>query len=820
MTLARGTRLGRYEIRGILGVGGMGEVYRAHDSRLDRDIALKVLPPEASVDPSRFRRFETEARSAAALSHPNIVAVFDIGEAEGLAYIVTELVEGGTLADETRKDPISPSALFGIVVPTADALAAAHKRGIIHRDLKPANILLTAEGVPKIADFGLAKLLLHDASPSDSRLETRTDDRTREGSILGTVAYMSPEQTRGGALDARSDQFSFGVMLYELIEGTNPFRRESAAETFAAILREEPSFSGKAWAAYPETLRLFVRRCLAKNPRDRYASTEDLARDLRAIGSGASVPGLTSHAPAASPPPRTKTATFAISAIALLLAGAAIWFVSGRRPTTVAPPPAASDQTLAILPFHSYLRNAEDASLRLGIADALISKLSGVRGLVVRPTTAVRRFASEEADAAKVSKDLGVDTVLDGSVQSAGDRLRVSAHLTRAADGRTVWSKNFDDERRNIFALQDRIAGEVLGALGVKPSADETRQLTLAYTASVAAYDLYQQARAAYLANTKPENARAVDLFGKALAIDSGYAPAHAGLAFACARYSFQYFDANPAWAARAEEEASQALAKGPFLAEAHQARAQVLASLHQNFDFRRALPEVRRALELSPNLDLSHYFLGVGYCGHLGLFEEGLAELKKTSDINPGWSAPIVSRAWLTGMLGRYDEAVQLFQKGLAMTPKYSVGREELAEVLLRQGKIHEAEAECGAALEAEPKNSWAISLRAVLAAAARRPEEVSEHLDEAVRTYEDHHVQYNAACARALSGDSEGALAALRKVLEGNFNPYPWLRIDPLLDNLRKNPGFTKLLEDSRRRYEADRDAYGSGLRRPARG
>jgi TolB-like protein/Tfp pilus assembly protein PilF len=820
MTLASGTRLGRYEIREILGVGGMGEVYRTHDSRLDRNVALKILPPEAFGDPSRFRRFETEARSAAALSHSNIVAVFDIGEAEGLAYIVTELVEGGTLADQTSEGPVSPSALFGIVVPTADALAAAHKRGIIHRDLKPANILLTAEGVPKIADFGLAKLLLPDASPSDSRLETRTDDRTHEGSILGTVAYMSPEQTRGGSLDARSDQFSFGVILYELIEGTNPFRRESAAETFAAILREEPSFSGKAWATYPEALRLFVRRCLAKNPRDRYASTEDLARDLRAIGNGVPVPGLTSSAHAASPLSRKKTATLAIAAVALLLAGAAIWSVAGRRPTTAAAAPAASEHTLAILPFHSYLKNAEDASLRLGLADALISKLSGVRGLVVRPTTAVRRYESEEADAAKVSKDLGVETVLDGSVQSAGDRLRVSVHLTRAADGRTIWSKNFDDERRNIFTMQDRIAGEVLGALGVKPSAEETRQLTLDYTASVAAYDLYLQARAAYLANTKPDNARAVDLFGKALAIDAGYAPAHAGLAFACARYSFQYFDANPAWAARAEEEASQALAKGPFLAEAHQARAQVLASLHQNFDFRRALPEVRRALELSPNLDLSHYSLGVGYCGHLGLFEEGIAELKKASEINPGWSAPIVSRAWLTGMQGRYDEAVQLFQTGLAMTPKYSVGREELAEVLLRQGKTREAEAECDAALQVEPKNSWAISLRAVLAAAARRPEEVSRHLDEAIRTYEDHHVYYNAACARALSGDGDRAIAALGKVLEGDFNPYPWLRIDPLLDNIRKNPGFTKLLEDSRRRYEADRDAYGSGPKRPARG
>jgi eukaryotic-like serine/threonine-protein kinase len=809
MALPPGKWLGRYQIEQTLGAGGMGEVYRARDTRLQRLVAVKVLPAAAGTDRERFRRFETEARSAAALSHANVVGVYDVGEADGLAYIVTELIEGGTLADSLGTGPLSPSAFFSIAVPIAEALASAHRRGIVHRDLKPSNILLTAEGVPKIADFGLAKLLLPDGKPSDSKLETQTDDRTREGSILGTVAYMAPEQTRGASLDARSDQFSFGVVLYELITAKNPFRRGSVAETFAAILGEEPGFSEREWSQYPDTLREFVRRCLAKNPSDRYASTEDLARDLRVVANGVPIPGSTSSASRMLSFPRKKTATFA-TAVVLVLAGGAIWFLVERRPFAAPSVPATQEHTLAILPFRSYVKNSEDAALRLGLADALISKLSGVAGFLVRPTSAIRRYESEDADATKVGKDLAVESVLDGSVQSAGDRLRVSTRLTRTSDGRTIWSENFDDGRKNIFLIQDRIAQEVVRALGVTPSANEARQLTLDYTASVAAYDLYQQARAAYLANTKPDNARSIDLFARALAIDSGYAPAHAGLAFACARYSFQYFDANPAWAARAEEEASHALEKGPFLAEAHQARAQVLASLHQNFDFRRALPEIRRALELSPNLDLSHYSLGVGYCGHLGLFDEGIAELKKTTEINPGWSAPIVSRAWLTGMQGKYDEAVGLFHTGLSMTPKYSVGHEELAEVLLRQGKPSEAEAECEAALQAEPKNTWAISLRAVLAASARRPNDIARYLDDAVQTYEDHHVHYNAACAWALAGDGGRAIASLRKVLEGNFNPYPWLRVDPLFDNIRKDPGFGKLLEDSHRRYEADRSAY----------
>jgi serine/threonine protein kinase/tetratricopeptide (TPR) repeat protein len=817
MTLEPGTRLGRYEIRGTLGVGGMGEVYRASDSRLGRDVALKILPADASGDPGRFRRFETEARAAAALSHPNIVGVFDIGEDRGLAYIVTELVEGGTLADRTSAGGLSPAALLATVAPVADALAAAHRRGIVHRDLKPANILLTADGNPKIADFGLAKLLAADATPSDSRLETQTDDRTREGSVLGTVAYMSPEQARGGSIDGRSDQFSLGVILYELVAGTNPFRRASAAETFAAILGEEPGFAEKAWARYPEALHLFVRRCLSKNPGARYGSTDDLARDLRAIENGAPIPGQSSSASATASPSRKRTAAFA-AMVVVLLAGASLWLLARRRPFAAPSRSAVSEQTLAILPFRTFTRGVEDDPLRVGLADALISKLSTVRGLVVRPTTAVRRFESADVDAARAGKELGVETVLQGSVQSAGDRLRVSAQLVRARDQRMLWGKTFDDERRNIFSTQDRIADEVMRALGVTPSAEEKRRLSLDYTANVSAYELYQQARAAYLANTKAENARAIELFGRALEIDSDYAPAHAFLAIACARYSFQYFDADPAWAARAEEESSHALAKGPFLAEAHQARAQVLSSLHQNFDFRRALPEIRRALELSPNLDLSHYGLGVGYCGHLGLFDEGIAELKRTSEINPDWSAPIVSRCWLTFMQGRYEEAVGFCRQGISMTPRYTVAHSELSEILMRQGKTSDAAAECAAALQFEPKNTWALSFQAVLASAAGRTEEASRLLEQAIQTYDDHHVQYNAACAWALHGDGDRAIAALRKALEGNFNPYPWIKIDPLLDKIRTDARFGQLLEDSRRRYEADRSAYGAAPKPPA--
>jgi TolB-like protein len=799
--LASGTRLGRYQIERTLGIGGMGEVYLASDTRLQRRVAVKVLPESAVADKERLRRFETEARSAAALSHANIVAIFDVGESDGVAYIVSELIEGGTLQDVVHRGPLPPQTFITIAAQIAEGLAAAHKRGIIHRDLKPANVLLTAESVPKIADFGLAKLLLPESQLTESQSRTVTQEPTQEGSVLGTATYMSPEQARGGTVDFRSDQFSFGVILYELVAGSNPFRHSNVADTLAAILRGDPAFSEKEWSQFPSSLRELIRRCLSKNPHERYGSTDDLARDLRQIGTGSPVPGLSSGAGARI---RSRPAVWTAAVAILALAGA-LWLLQRWRPAA-----APGERTLAVLPFRSFAAGAQDAPLRLGLADALISKLSAVRGFVVRPVAAVGRYASADVDVAKAGKELAVESLLHGSVQSEGDRLRVSAQLVRTRDQRLLWGKTFDDERRNIFSMQDRIAEDVIQALGVTPSAEEKRRLSLDYTANVTAYDIYQQARAAYLANTKPENAHAIDLFAKTLEIDPDYAPAHAFLAIACARYSFQYFDSNPAWAARAEEQASLALQKGPFLAEAHQARVQVLSSLHQNFDFARALPAARRALELSPNLDLTHYWMGVGYCGHLGLFTEGIAALKRASEINPTWSAPIVTRCWLTYMQGRYEEAAGFCRQGVSMTPKYTVAHSELADILTRQGKTTEAEAECALALQFEPKNTWAISTQAVLAARAGNPAEAARLLESAVQTYDDHHVQYNAACMWATLNDGDRALAALRKVLAGNFNPHPWLRIDPLLDNIRKNPAFGQLLEDSRRRYEQDRQSF----------
>src|SRR5712692_7071080 len=281
--LPRGRRFGRYEVLGLLGAGGMGEVYRARDTSLSREVALKILTGEATRDSARFRRFQTEAQASAALSHPNIVSIYDVGEEAGTPYIVSELVEGTTLAMALARGPFPTRRLLELAVGIAEGLAAAHGRGIVHRDLKPANVLLTAGGVPKIADFGLARYFRPSADSEGSHLSTLPDERTAEGTILGTVGYMSPEQAKGEAADFRSDQFSFGSILYEMATGKRAFQRSSLVQTLAAIVQEEPEQVGALNPKTPAPLRWIVERCLAKDPDERYSSTKDLARDLSSL---------------------------------------------------------------------------------------------------------------------------------------------------------------------------------------------------------------------------------------------------------------------------------------------------------------------------------------------------------------------------------------------------------------------------------------------------------------------------------------------------------------------------------------------------------
>src|SRR5262249_4562701 len=484
--LANGTRLGHYEIRSKIGEGGMGEVYLAEDTKLGRKVAIKFLPGESSANSQAGLRLLREAPAAAKLHHPNNRATHEVSEEDGRSFIVMQYLEGETLDARIKRQTLDLSKALSIAVQVADALAEAHTHGIIHRDIKPSNIMITARGPVKVMDFGLAKMIDERASV-DTAAET-SGLLTSPGTIIGTVPYMSPEQVKGERLDARSDIFSFGVTLYEMLSRHQPFACESAAATAAAILtRELPALSRYAPDTPPELERI-VHKCLEKERERRYQTMRDVALDLdnclREHESGATTAPQQTPATLGEPateisavipqgPLLSRRALVAGSALLMLLVVSALsYLLLFRRGATAAQPEVKS---LAVLPLKSL--DAGENYLGLGIADAVIRRISQTAGLIVRPTSAVRRYLNEETDALTAARQLGVDAVLEGSVQRAADRLRVSVNLLRSADGASLWTDSFDLRTADIFTIQDTVSQQVASRLRLQLDSAQRAQL-------------------------------------------------------------------------------------------------------------------------------------------------------------------------------------------------------------------------------------------------------------------------------------------------------------------------------------------------------
>ncbi|MFN2385284.1 MAG: protein kinase, partial [Thermoanaerobaculia bacterium] len=457
MAISPGSRLGPYEITGVLGKGGMGEVFRALDPRLNRSVAIKILPP-ASAGPDSARRFEREARAVASLSHPHIVALFDVGEQDGVRYVVTELIEGQTLREQLARGPLRASEAAKLAAEVADGLAAAHERGLVHRDIKPENIVITPAGRAKILDFGLVREDPASAGASDSDSHPTMSALTEPGMISGTVGYMSPEQIRGEPVDARSDIFALGAVLYEMVTGRRAFSAGSKIETLNAILKEEPT-PAPSDVRLPEELSRILRRCLAKRKDDRYHSAADLSHDLSAVAAGSgSAPAIS--VPAARPFPAKRLVFFAIAAaVAMALA---IVLVSRRRPAAASLP-----RTLAVLPFR-MIGEEQTAHFGLGLADSLIGRLASVSELTVRPTSAISRFEKDPIDARQAGDQLDVEGVLEGTLQKLEGVTRVSVQLTDVSRGAIVWSDRLELPEGRLFEVQDEIARRVVDGLRVK----------------------------------------------------------------------------------------------------------------------------------------------------------------------------------------------------------------------------------------------------------------------------------------------------------------------------------------------------------------
>src|SRR5262245_32636068 len=532
MALEAGSRLGPYEIVGRLGSGGMGEVYRARDPRLERDVAIKVLP-DGVADHKHLRRFEQEARAAGTLNHPSVLAVHDVGTHEGAPYVVSELLEGHTLRVRLEGGALPVRKALDLALQIARGLAAAHDKGIVHRDLKPDNVFVTEDGRVKILDFGLAKLTRREPLVEDGHAPT-AEDGTESGTVVGTAGYMSPEQVRGEAVDHRSDIFSFGTLLYEMLSGVRAFRRDSAVETMNAILKEDPPEISEAARGISPGLAGIVRRCLEKRAGDRFHSAHDLALALEAVSSGLSGSSEEHRGPGVARGIRLskpQTRWMALAAMALLAGGAYRVFVHSP-----APPLAGVIDSVAVLPFENVGGDPDREYLSDGIADTLIDELSRLPNLRVIARSTSFRFRGSQVDPRKAGRDLGVGAVLTGRVSQRGDTdtLVIGAELADVARGTRLWGERYNTRMGDIFAVQEDIARDISRGLRLKLATRGETSLTNRHIPSPEAYRLYLLSRNEQdLPLTSERAKRALEYAQQATEKDPAYAAAYAALAMA-----------------------------------------------------------------------------------------------------------------------------------------------------------------------------------------------------------------------------------------------------------------------------------------------
>jgi TolB-like protein len=781
----------------------MGEVYRARDTRLGREVAVKVLPESVAADTERLRRFEQEARSASALNHPNIVTIHDVGQTDGRSWIAMELVDGASLRQLVADGALPVKRALAIGTQIAEGLARAHASGIVHRDLKPENVMVTADGLVKILDFGLAKAAAP-PTPDVSQIATATQ-QTEAGIVLGTVGYMSPEQATGRPVDHRSDQFALGAILYEMTTGRRAFQGASAVETLSKILKEEPEPLAKVQPGVPDALVWVVDRCLAKEPDERYQSTRDLARDLagaRDRTSGAQPPS-TAFSPTGRG--RRRAAVIAILAVLAVIAGVSVWR-AWSAPDTV--------RSLAVLPLKPLSSDAMDEALGLGISDTIIRGLSRTDGVTVRPLSAVRKYSKADVDAVGAAKELKADAVLEGSVQRASGKLRVSVNLLRAGDGRSIWTESFDVPESEVFQLEDSVSNAVVTRLRLHLAPDQRDRMNKRFTQSTEAYEQFVIGSSEFGKSGPGWGGEHLDeairRFERAIALDPGYALAHASLAEA---YLWRdlFFRPGAGDLEKAKAQAAEADRLDPQLAETHMVRYQLEWSHYNNFDIEAAMRELSASRKIDP---MSGHDEMTILLAHMGLEDAFRRESMKGQQIDP--SSGAAKRFSVEGLvlLGLFDEALSV-----AKERNVPFTESRLPSALLVKGRYDEARAAADALLKEQPGHHNAVALRELVAVLSgeRAADEsaIAKALQDGKLLRDYHHTLYSIACIRAAQDDSKGAVDMLRKTVATGMPDRTLFLKDPLLEKLRKSPEFAAFdaeLEPVARHYEME---WGEGAK-----
>jgi serine/threonine-protein kinase len=817
----------------------MGEVYLAQDTKLDRKVAIKFLHKEFSKDPDKLNRFIQEAKAASALNHPNILTVYEIGEVgrsptvkEDVHYIATEYIDGSTLRENlSHKEPLTLKTILNIGVQVAEALSAAHQAGIIHRDIKPENIMLRKDGYAKVLDFGLAKLSEPAAVGPGSGSEdaTRMQVNTTPGLVMGTVSYMSPEQARAKATDARTDIWSLGVVMYEMLSGRVPFSGETINHTIVSILEKEPA----TLTNIPAELQRIVRKSMTKELEMRYQSAHDLLIDLKNLrrdldiqgelerstipnfetaksslenptqlyaadrveatksGQTASTGNVSTSSSLEYAVNQAKSHKLVTAVVGIALIGIAATIVYFAF---VAKGSAGQINSIAVMPFVNESGNADVEYLSDGMTDTLINSLSQIPNLNVKARSSVFRYKGREIEPKKVAAELNVQTVLTGRVAQRGDQLTLNLELIDAQTENVLWGNRYDRKSSDLVSLQSEIARDVSSKLKAKLSGADAAKVEKTYTANPEAYQLYLKGKFSWNKRTGEALKQAAEFYNQAIEKDPNYALAYSGLAETYVLFSS--YDVAPAVDSmpQAKAAALRALAIDDSLAEAHTALGFYLA----NYEWDRigSEKEYRRAIELKPNYSTAHHWLGADL-SNLKRFDESIAELKRAEELDP--LSPIIgTNLGDTLVLARrYDEAIAQFKRVLVRNPNFGYGHVALSRAYGSKGMYAEAIAEARRALELNYGSSTKGFLGLWLARSGKR-EEAQKLLRELKEEATHDYVQGDIIALIYLGlGDKAEALSWLEKHMATHAETANAYGVSPQLDELREEPRFKAMLK-----------------------
>jgi len=828
------TTISHYCIVSKLGSGGMGEVYLAQDTRLDRKVALKILPPALAAKQDRMRRFVQEAKCAAALNHPNIAHIYEIGQVENprssqtvgedsIHFIAMEFIDGHTLRKEIHHERTPLSKLLKYLHQVAEGLAKAHAAGIIHRDLKPDNIMVSRDGHAKILDFGLAKLAEAteqrlDSEEVDSQVETvAMPQRTSPGVIIGTVGYMSPEQVKGEPLDQRSDIFSFGCVLYEAVTGRKPFAGDSVVDILHQIVHDPAPAIADSNPNVPVELQRIIRRCLTKEQEKRYQTIRDTANDLEEVidefkGSSdiersvvpstavSSGPGtadvataLSTHSvsqPASSAEyvvrGITKHKLLAASVTVLLLAliGSSYWYWSNRG--------AVGNQidSIAVMPFVNESGNPDIEYLSDGMTESLINSLSNLPNLSVKARNSVFRYKGATIDEKRVRQDLSVDALLLGRVLQRGDNVTLYLSLVDARTGASLWGEQYDRKMQDIAVLQKDIASDVSRKLRTRLSNTEAKQLTRNYTDNSKAYQLYLKGRFLWNKRTPDSIRKAIEFFEQAIQKDPGFALAYSGLADS---YVVPANRIEPHVAMRkAKTAALQALAIDETLAEAHTSLGRILQVYEWNWAG--GENEFKRAIELNPRYAVAHQWYG-GYLERTGRLNEAISERKLALELDPLSTISIFELGQSFLWAGKYDQAIAQFQRSLELDPDFMPTHQYLPLAYVQKGMYEEALAKIREAPDAAAVHI--TGMPGYVYAVTGHISDARKELEELKRLRKTEYISaVGLAYICAGLGERDEALSWLEKGFEERAFQMQFLNLDPRFNNLHDDPRFKELV------------------------